>query len=75
GTHCTICIRVCPWNKPNNLLHRIVRVFAERNIFTPLIVRMDQLLGYGRQAKPEDVGQDPSVIALMDNHTRNNGGP
>ncbi|MBW2030594.1 MAG: reductive dehalogenase [Deltaproteobacteria bacterium] len=62
GTHCTVCIRVCPWNKPNNILHRLVRAFAERNILTRLIVRMDQLLGYGRQAKPEDTGQDPSVM-------------
>lgn len=64
GTHCTVCIRVCPWNKPNNILHRMVRIFAERNIFTPLIVYMDQLLGYGRQVKPDNMGQDPSIITV-----------
>ncbi|MBW1668605.1 MAG: reductive dehalogenase [Deltaproteobacteria bacterium] len=61
GTHCSVCVRVCPWNKPNNFLHRMVRVFAERNILTPFIVFMDQFLGYGKQAKPVRV-QDPSVV-------------
>jgi reductive dehalogenase len=50
GNHCSICIRVCPWNKPNDLLHRIVRFFAERNILTKLIVTLDQFLGFGKQA-------------------------
>ena len=50
GNHCSICIRICPWNKPNDLLHRIVRFFAERNILTKLIVTLDQFLGFGKQA-------------------------
>lgn len=50
GNHCSICIRVCPWNKPKDLLHRIVRFFAERNILTKLIVTLDQFLGFGKQA-------------------------
>ncbi len=65
GTHCSVCIRVCPWNKPNDLLHKMVRNFSERNIFTNLIVFMDQLLGYGKQVKPENRGQDPSVIQIQ----------
>jgi epoxyqueuosine reductase len=64
GTHCSVCIRVCPWNKPNNLLHKTVRLFAERNILTPFMVFMDQFLGYGRQSKPEGGGQDPSVSKI-----------
>lgn len=49
GNHCSVCIRVCPWNKPNNLLHKMVRLVAERGIFTRLVVEMDQVLGYGKQ--------------------------
>lgn len=60
GTHCSVCIRVCPWNKPNNALHKAVRLLAERNILTRMIVFMDQFLGYGKQSKPQR-GQDPSV--------------
>jgi reductive dehalogenase len=62
GTHCSICIRVCPWTKPNNLLHKLVRPLAERNIATPLIVKIDQLLGYGRQTKDLSFRQDPAVV-------------
>ncbi len=64
GTHCSVCIRVCPWNKPNNVLHKTVRLFAERNILTRVIVFMDQFLGYGKQSKPEGGGQDPSVSKI-----------
>ncbi|MBW1803032.1 MAG: reductive dehalogenase [Deltaproteobacteria bacterium] len=64
GTHCSVCIRVCPWNKPDNFLHKTVRMFAERNILTPLIVRLDQWLGYGRQEKQSRFEQDPSVIKI-----------
>ncbi|MBW1999498.1 MAG: reductive dehalogenase [Deltaproteobacteria bacterium] len=51
GNGCSVCIRVCPWNKPNNSLHKIVRIFAERNLLIRLIVKLDQLLGFGRQSK------------------------
>lgn len=56
GNHCSVCIRVCPWNKPNDLLHKFVRFFVERNIMSKTIVYFDQLLGYGKQAK--DLGYD-----------------
>lgn len=62
GNHCSVCVRVCPWNKPNNSLHRIVRIFAEKSVFAPYIVFLDQFLGYGRQVKPDRRTQDVSVI-------------
>lgn len=61
GNHCSICIRVCPWNKPNNMLHRFVRFFAERNIMTKSIIYFDQILGYGRQSKNLNYDFDVSV--------------
>jgi reductive dehalogenase len=64
GAHCSICIRVCPWTKPNNFLHRLVRPIAERNIATPLLVKIDQMLGYGRQSKNLGFGQDPGVVEV-----------
>lgn len=66
GTHCSVCIRVCPWNKPNTLFHKYVRVMAERNLFTRLLVFMDELLGYEKQSKGKGYGsfQDPSVIRI-----------
>jgi epoxyqueuosine reductase QueG len=65
GTHCSICIRVCPWNKPDTLFHRCVRMLAERNILTRALVFMDALVGYGKQVKWRS-GQDPSVVAVSD---------
>ena len=64
GTHCSICIRVCPWNKPHSLLHKSFKLLAERNIGTSMLVYMDQLMGYGKQVKKKDKGQDPSVIKI-----------
>jgi len=61
GNHCSVCIRVCPWNKPNDLLHKIVRFFVERNIMSKAIVYFDQLLGYGKQTKDLGYGIDQSV--------------
>jgi reductive dehalogenase len=49
GTHCSVCIRVCPWNKPDTMFHRGIRVLAERNLFTKILVSMDEWVGYGRQ--------------------------
>ena len=50
GSHCSVCIRVCPWNKPNTWFHRAARYLAERDILTKLMVSMDERLGYGRQS-------------------------
>lgn len=61
GNHCSVCIRVCPWNKPNNLLHKVVRYFVERNIMSKTIVFFDQLFGYGKQTKKLDYGIDVAV--------------
>ncbi len=67
GTHCSVCIRVCPWNKPNNLLHKSVRVLAEHDLFTRLLVFFDELLGYEKQGKEKGYSsfQDPSVIKIQ----------
>jgi len=47
GTDCGFCIKVCPYAKPNNLFHRIIRFYISRN---PLNQRLalffdDLLLG------------------------------
>lgn len=47
---CSNCIRVCPFNKPDTVLHRFVKwlvpVFPQLNRFH---LRMDDLMGYGKQ--------------------------
>jgi hypothetical protein len=61
GNHCSVCIRVCPWNKPNDWLHKFVRIFAEYNILPKLVIYFDQLLGYGKQVKQTHYAQNPEV--------------
>jgi len=49
-SHCAVCIRVCPWNKPPGLLHSLVRKTAKTTpLFDRFFVKMDRLLGYGKQ--------------------------
>ncbi len=52
---CNNCVKVCPFNKVEGFFHDIVRYFI-RNvpILNPLIVLMDDLLGYGRPVQIRD---------------------
>jgi epoxyqueuosine reductase len=46
---CSVCIRVCPFNKTEGLLHDAVRgVIRSTTAFNELIVRADRALGYDR---------------------------
>lgn len=53
GGGCGICLPVCPWNKPNTLLHRTVKAVIKRTtVFNRLLVKLDKLLGYGKPPSP-----------------------
>jgi hypothetical protein len=58
--HCSVCIRVCSWNKPNDC-YKFGRIFAEYNIPPKLVIYFDQLLGRGKQAKQTHYAQNPEV--------------
>ncbi|MBU2498970.1 MAG: 4Fe-4S dicluster domain-containing protein, partial [Proteobacteria bacterium] len=51
-TDCANCIRVCPFNKPEGLLHDLVRWHIKHfpRLDSP-IVKIDDLLGYGKQKR------------------------
>jgi reductive dehalogenase len=50
GTSCASCIKVCPWNKPEGWTHDIVRWMVRHTPFmNGIIIKMDDLFGYGRQ--------------------------
>ena len=54
GTACGTCIRVCPFNKTPGLLHDWVRWGVNNTRWLDsLFVKVDDLLGYGRQVKVE----------------------
>jgi len=54
GTSCGICIRVCPFNKRKGPIHDMSRWLIKHILWVDyLLVRLDDLLGYGRHLDPE----------------------
>jgi len=52
---CAVCIRVCPFNKPPGVLHDAARAVAARAPFLDrLLVRADDLFGYGRPVSADE---------------------
>ena len=51
GSDCAVCIRACPYTKPDTLLHRLVRFYVSRNpVNQRLALLMDDFF-YGRKKK------------------------
>ncbi|MCP4718474.1 MAG: 4Fe-4S dicluster domain-containing protein, partial [Desulfobacteraceae bacterium] len=51
GSDCGMCISVCPYTKPDTLIHKLVRFYISRNVLNQRIALfMDDLL-YGRIKK------------------------
>jgi reductive dehalogenase len=56
GGDCANCIRVCVFNKPDTRFHRFVRWHVKHlPQFDPLYLWMDEICGYGKRIKMEDV--------------------
>jgi len=51
GTDCGFCIRVCPYTKPDTLMHKLVRFYISRNGFNRRIALFMDDLFYGRKQK------------------------
>ncbi|MBN2228762.1 MAG: reductive dehalogenase [Candidatus Thorarchaeota archaeon] len=50
GSECSNCVRSCPYNKRDGFLHRtIMWVVQHMPWLNPLVVKMDDLVGYGKQ--------------------------
>jgi ferredoxin len=58
GTDCGFCIRVCPFTKPNTLIHKLVRFYISRNRINQRIALLFDDLLYGRKitVPPENPG-------------------
>jgi reductive dehalogenase len=53
GSECSNCIRSCPYNKKNNFLHRfIVWLTTNFSWMNRIILKMDDIMGYGKQKDP-----------------------
>lgn len=58
GDDCSNCIRSCPYNKPNDIMHKTVLWLVQHVPWlNPLVVKMDDLFGYGKQRDPRTVWQ------------------
>ena len=51
---CAVCLRTCPFNKPEGMLHTAVRKTIEKtSSFDRFFIRMDKVFKYGEQALTE----------------------
>jgi reductive dehalogenase len=49
-SHCSNCIRVCPFNKPSGIIHTTTKkVVKSTAVFDRFLVKLDGILGYGKQ--------------------------
>ncbi|MCU0287641.1 MAG: 4Fe-4S dicluster domain-containing protein [Acidobacteria bacterium] len=49
GTDCGVCIRVCPYTKPNTFIHRLIRYYISRNPLNQRLALFLDDLFYGRR--------------------------
>ena len=49
GTDCAVCIRTCPFTKPDTTLHRLVRAYVRRNPINQRLALWADDLFYGRR--------------------------
>ncbi|MCM1566753.1 MAG: reductive dehalogenase [Dehalobacter sp. 4CP] len=54
GTDCGICIKVCPYNKPNEWHHDLVKL-GTKTPARPILRFFDDLFGYGKATVPDAV--------------------
>lgn len=55
GTDCCICMAICPFSRPNTILHRTVREFVLRSRVAQIVFpHVDNFL-YGKKWKPKKV--------------------
>ena len=55
GKPCTICLSVCPYTKPDNWFHRMVKWCVDHARWAdPFYVKMDKVFGYGKSYNAEE---------------------
>lgn len=60
-SRCLVCMTTCPWNKPDNILHKAGSYLASRSPLSRWVLyKMDDLFGYGEQldTTPDVTAQD-----------------
>ena len=62
GTDCGFCISVCPYTKPNTLLHKLVRFYISRNKLNQKIALFFDDTLYGRKKKIKSLNPKKPII-------------
>ncbi|MEN8211164.1 MAG: reductive dehalogenase [Thermodesulfobacteriota bacterium] len=71
GTDCSICMAICPFSRPNTLLHKFVRYFVARSkIAQTLFPYIDNFL-YGKRWHPKKA--DPWIDYRVNKHQKHKG--
>ncbi len=64
GMDCSLCIRTCPFNKPEGWLHEATRALigAEGGALDKIILAMDDASGFGDQKDPDEFWKTKEVF-------------
>ena len=54
GTDCCICMAICPFNRPNRSIHRLVRWLLRRSIAARIVLPYLDNFIYGRKWRPRE---------------------
>ncbi len=73
GTDCAICIRFCPFSKPDTIVHRIVRAYIRRNPMNQRLALLGDDLFYGRKLKipTRNTQWEKLLVEIRKNNNKN----
>ena len=73
---CTLCLKVCPWNKPASFVHRASFYAASRSMVARRVLYWITLIFYGRRVRwrraplPDRIELPPEVQTLIDTYKK-----
>lgn len=75
---CTMCLKVCPWNKPRTFVHKASFFAATRSVVARRVLYWITVIFYGRKIYwkktplPERIELPPEIQALVDSYKSDN---
>jgi reductive dehalogenase len=73
---CTLCLKVCPWNKPRSFVHRVSFFAASRSLVARRVLYWITLIFYGKMTRwkraplPERIDLPPEIQSLVDSYKK-----
>jgi hypothetical protein len=68
GAECHICIRVCPFTKPDGWLHDATKILigAKSGSIDSILLKLDDVSGYGPGVDPNEFWEMDDYIHVKD---------